>query len=407
MNRIGEILCAVLRESLWGEPFDEICPQAGKLDDQTLNMVCSELKLHGVLCFADKWLEKHPQRENEAFESWRKLIMSQQIRLLRAFSAQQKALEHFRESGVDAVVIKGAAAAVYYPDPFLRIMGDVDLLVKREDFARACEVLENNGFVHGDPSMDEEHHLCYVKYNVLFELHRRLPIIDEKNEELLNCFEKGIDECIKGNIECISFSMLPHKLNGIVLLFHINQHIRVGLGLRQILDWMMFVDRFVDNEAWENEYRALFEKLALDRFAKSVTEMCRRHLGLRKDITWCCDADAGVCDCFFEYILNKGEFGVKAGAEGRVASVFLRSTNPLKIIARLQKKGLIEWDAANKHKLLRPFAWIHQAKVERRRLKQSNMTLTKLKSLKNEGLRQRALIEAIGLDLDRTIYDKD
>lgn len=407
MDRISEIVCAVLRESLCGEAFDEICPQADKLDDQTKNSVCTELKMHGVLCLADKWLTKHPLQDLTMYESWRKQSRDQQIRLMYALSGQQNALKVLKENGVDAVVIKGAAAAIYYPDPFLRVMGDIDLLVKREDLARAAEALESNGFIREDASLDEEHHLCYRKFGLLFELHRRLPIVDENNEELLHFFEKGIDERITETIECISFPMLPHRLNGIVLLFHINQHLRVGLGLRQITDWMEFVDKHIDNEAWEKEYREVLEKLSLDKFAKTVTEMCKLYLGLRREITWCEGVDASVCDSFFEYIIKKGTFGIKAGEEGRVASAFLRSTNPFKIIARLQKKGLVGWEAANKHRILRPFAWIYQFKEERKRLKRSNMTLKKLKSLKDEGLRERALIEAIGLDADRTIYERD
>ena len=45
--------------------------------------------------------------------------------------------------------------------------------------------------------------------------------------------------------------MFPPLENGLVLLGHINQHLEEGLGLRQILDWALYVDKALDDDAWE------------------------------------------------------------------------------------------------------------------------------------------------------------
>lgn len=408
MDRIREIVCAIIRESLFGEDFDTHYKGADKLDDNTIAKVFSELSVQTVLCFADNWLIKHKPQDNKLFEEWRRMSMEYQIRVLYIMSAQQKLVELLEQNGIDFVIIKGAAAAVYYPDPLLRMMGDVDLLVKRNDFERTAKLLEQNGFEHdGDLGSNEQHHEGYVKYKVMFELHRRLPIVDESNDKLLSIFEKGIDERVNGSIEFMEFPMLPEKLNGVVLLFHINQHLRVGLGLRQILDWMMFVDKNIDDEAWQRDYMPLTQSVGLDKFAKIVTRMCQMHLGLNKQLTWCADADPEVCDSFLNYIFDKGNFGIKAGKEGYVASVFLRSTNPFKILARLQQKGMNGWDKAQKYAICRPFAWIHALRKELKQIRAKNISISKMNDLKKEGLRQRQFVESLGLDADRNIYDLD
>lgn len=407
MDRISEIVCAIIRESLFGESFDKHFKDAGKLDDDTLSKVYYELNTQTVLCFADKWLLAHKPQNGSLFERWSKSSKDNQLRILYILSAQYKLIELLEANGIEFVIIKGAAASVYYPDPFLRMMGDVDLLVKRKDFERTAKLLEENGFSGSDSAdANEDHHNGYVKYNVVFELHRRLPIVDEKNDKLISAFEEGISEREYGSIEGISFPMLPQKLNGMVLLFHINQHLRVGLGLRQILDWMMFVDKHLDDAAWEKEYRELTESLGMDKFAKIVTQMCKNHLGLGKNITWCSDADPETCDNLLKYIIDKGNFGVKAGEEGRVASVFLRTTNPFKMVARLQQKGR-NWDKAKKYSILRPFAWLHALNVELKRIGKKNISVAKMNGLKKEGLKQRQFIESLGLDADRNIYDMD
>ena len=62
--------------------------------------------------------------------------------------------------------------------------------------------------------------------------------------------------------------MLPEVENGLVLIAHIGQHLRSGLGLRQIIDWMMYAKANLTDEFWKNEFsepakKSGFETLAL------------------------------------------------------------------------------------------------------------------------------------------------
>jgi hypothetical protein len=55
-------------------------------------------------------------------------------------------------SGMEFVVLKGSALAhTVYPDPFWRFFGDLDLLVRTEDWRKACTILENLGYRRGLP----------------------------------------------------------------------------------------------------------------------------------------------------------------------------------------------------------------------------------------------------------------
>lgn len=52
-----------------------------------------------------------------------------------------------RSAGIEPVVLKGAALAhAFYPDPSWRSYGDVDLLVRAEDWTAACSVLSDLGY---------------------------------------------------------------------------------------------------------------------------------------------------------------------------------------------------------------------------------------------------------------------
>lgn len=52
----------------------------------------------------------------------------------------------FRGEGIEAVVLKGPTLAALYPDPSWRPFGDLDLMVRGEDWQRSCAVLAGMGF---------------------------------------------------------------------------------------------------------------------------------------------------------------------------------------------------------------------------------------------------------------------
>ncbi len=102
-------------------------------------------------------------------------------------------------------------------------------------------------------------------------------------------------------------------------------------------------------------------------------------------------------------IMEKGNFGRKAGVEGKAAAFALSSTDRGGFFRRLQAGGLSRWPAAKRHRILRPFAWLYQGfRVLFIWLKKGKGTRELLVQRK-KGKEQRRLLEDLGLELDRTI----
>jgi len=162
-------------------------------------------------------------------------------------------------------------------------------------------------------------------------------------------------------LEGYYFSALPKKENGLVLMEHINSHMESGLGFRQILDWMLYVDRNVDDAFWFRELEPVLREVRLDKLAVTVTRMCQLWLGLRTDITWCAGADEDLCRQLMEYILCQGNFGRKTEHGSNLAAgVVHASRNPFALLKILQRRGCINWKAAERYPFLKPFAWLYQ-----------------------------------------------
>ena len=357
----------------------------------------NEMKDQSIAAIPGEWIKTHP-----VDPEWRRFCLLQQSQWVRVMYAQEEIIRLLEENKIPSVIIKGTAAAIYYPYPILRTMGDVDLLVKRADMERAAELLEANGFTLIHEKRIDFHHYSYKKNDITIELHRRLGVVDNEDEELLKLFEDGIDHRIWQVIEeKYQFPMLVPLLNGLVLIFHINQHLRVGLGLRQIIDWMMYVNQ-LSTAQW-SELRVLLKRVGMEKLALTVTRMCREYLGLTPCFLGCETVDPRVCDELMAYILENGNFGRKVGADGKISLFSFFSTEHGSVFYRLQTGGLCQWDAAKKYPILRPFAWIYQAGRIMVFLIHNKIGLKKLREQKANGKKQRKLIEALGLHVDRTI----
>lgn len=364
------------------------------------NDIFKEMKIQAVAGLSAVWLKKHSEID---MHEWVTYYMMLQAQWLRVMHGQNMLLQLLEENGIPCIILKGAAAAMYYPHPRLRTMGDVDILVKRTDFYKAVELIENNGYKLAHEKQADAYHYNYEKQGISFELHRRLPILQESDEDLISLFENGIDNREWKESEGFTFPVLPVHLNGLVLLFHINQHLRTGLGLRQIIDWMMYMDKLPE-DIWASEVLPVLRKTGMEKLAYTVTAMCQKYLGLKQIVK---EEKTYPVDELMDYIMKNGNFGRKDTVRNRIASYSMSALNIKEAFKRLQSGGLYHWKAAKKYKVLRPFAWVYQVFriigiIIKNRIKPKEF-LTKTR----QGVDQRQLFEMLGLKIDSMINTQD
>ena len=250
---------------------------------------------------------------------------------------------------VPYVILKGTAAAKYYPHPEYRTMGDIDVMTSRENFDTAFNQLIQKGY---KPVNDLYREPGFMKDGIKVELHRSFALLNDVGQA------ESLDNLIMKNINSTHF--LPDNINGLVILEHISQHLEQGIGWRQIIDWMMFADHFLSDDHWP-DFEDMAKSIGLRELAVHVTRMCEIYLGLlsRK---WCSNADEGICHRLMVYVFQCGNFGTKRETnKGKTERVINYSRTPIAALKNLQKNGLVNWKMAQKYSILRPFAWIYQA----------------------------------------------
>ena len=315
---------------------------------------------------------------HELLHEWKKHILEQLV-LYDHYLHEQTNLP----ISVPYVVLKGTAAAQYYPHPEYRMMGDIDIMTRREDFNIAYQQLLDHGF-HAEKVLNREASL--VRGWVAVELHQRFASLNDPDQA------KYFDDLIIDNIT--PSHTLPDPINGLVILEHISKHMESGLGLRQIIDWMMFVDKCLPDEKWP-EFCQMAAKINIDKLAIVTTKMCEKYLGLPHR-EWCADADTDLCDQLMEYILSCGNFGNKMTSDAAISeNAFAFASTPKMAFKLLQMQGLTNWKAAKEHKILKPFAWIYQAfRYASRGLKRKG-AVSKIKAEYSAAMKRNAMLNSL------------
>lgn len=325
-------------------------------DDTDWDAVIREAKAQAVMGLISPVIPMHDESSDQGKANYMRLL-HEQDRLLKLLD----------EYNIPCVILKGCAAAIYYPKPYLRSMGDVDFLVPRNHFHDAMKLMESNGFVYSHGKSDDgelgfnSRHIGYYKNGIEFELHHHFSSEGFDMDDIL---EKAIAKREYRELNGYSFPILPEIENGLVLLGHIHQHLKEDeLGLRQIIDWEMYYNSVLYNERGRLEFAPIAKKAGLFELSVNVTKMCEKYLGLSTLIKQCDYGKEDVVDTLLESILNSGNFGRKQPPLSEHSGKRIRTvTQEIKnkgLFSYFQDNGLETWKLCKKYPVLKPLAFIY------------------------------------------------
>lgn len=330
---------------------------------------------------------------------WANLDLKRRVLFAHLLNVQDKTLRVLTDAGVKAVILKGAAAGMLYPDPALRSYGDIDCMVAPDDLGKARSALLAAGFTGEDDEGVSDHHVGLEKDGVHLELHWRpngIPAGAGK-VRLDALFLDALAHTQVATVQGHEFPVFSPMVNGVVLLLHARKHLaHGGLGFRQVIDWMMFARTCLASEGWD-EFRCLLDDAQLERTAKCLTRFCQVYLGMPEEgFAWCADIEPSVCAALLEHVMLLGNFGHKTKPKSG-ATALERVRGPISLFRYLQEGGMSNWKAARTHAVLRPFAWLYQAGRCARAMLTREDSLARIQLDIDEAARRRKLAEEMGL----------
>lgn len=340
IDKNQQALLELLKASLFGA--EPVFPE-----DVDWDAVLQEAKDQTVVALAA------PAVPKEEAAKWQIPVAQNKAFFVRILDEQTKLVKLFSDAGIPMVILKGCAAAMYYPVPMQRTMGDIDFIVPPDRLEEANQLMADNGytFVSAAPR-----HNKYTKNEIELELHNRYSDDKWDIEPLIMDGLVHADTC---EVYAKQFPALPTAANGLVLLDHIRMHLYNGLGLRQIVDWMMYVHSFLsDNEAWER-FAPIVREAGLETFALTVTKMSQLYFGLPDEVPWCDKADQDTAYQLLKTVFDFGNFGRKNRDDKPMEGLMMEATRS-GLFYFLQTTGENTWEAYHKHPSLKPFAWLYQ-----------------------------------------------
>ena len=234
-------------------------------------------------------------------------MLSQNIQVIEEHKNIHKLLS---ENNIPYVFLKGCASARYYPDPLLRTMGDVDLLILPQDTEKADKLLTSNGFKKFADSENEEIHIAYKSESgVICELHRKINGIP-KNEVGQKIY-RYLSDIIENSVLVDNEFICPNDFHhGLILLLHTASHLtKEGVGLRHLCDWAVFVEKFSEQE-FCGTFKNALKEIGLWKFACVLTACCVKYLGCEPK-EWTGAVSETLIDGIIEDIFAGGNFGKK------------------------------------------------------------------------------------------------
>ncbi len=290
-------------------------------------------------------------------KKWRQALFSTIATNEQVLYEQEQVIACFAEHSIPCVILKGKGSALNYPDPSLRVLGDIDLLVGLSDVDKASQLLKDMGYCE---EHDGQLHRSFHKDKVIVELHKKAISLgfneDDQIEKSVQAFFIDIIEK-RQIVEGAPIPSYAHQ--AVILLMHKLTHFLNGeLGLRQLCDWAVFVEKHVDVSLWER-LSPLLDDFGIKTFTLVITQVCIAYLGLPNTCAeWATDCDRDLAKDVMELIVESGNFGGKVdNSYGQRLFVDAHSKNRISSFFKLLWKTCrTHWKPCDKHPILLPIA---------------------------------------------------
>lgn len=426
MTREDQILIQILAAYINGRSI-------GSLRDVSLEALYQAAQKHNVGGIVSSMLQPvlKTRAEDPAARKFREICMATIFRSVRLEEEVKMFADRMEQAGIPYAFFKGYELRELYPDPELRTMGDVDVLVRDEDMEKTLRVLNGLGY-----TKEGEGSAVWTCTNgtLSYEIHRRLAFgkywnqVDQEGY-FAKAFDRLQDEpgprrgesgAVTGTVSGKSRRYFSLEDHFIFLCFHLAKHLNsTGAGIRMVMDIALFLKAYQEQMDWKYIWEEC-RKIRLDVFVKTLLQACREWFqvpsGAEAGKTEAAGSATGnapdkeVLGQLASYIMTGGVFGferddsirrLRKGIDARTdhASVLIRAKALWKIAFPQRKHMAYFMPAVERHPALLPLAWIRRwmrGLRERQRMEAAFRGLDKGKYV-DEAREQYRLLKKIGL----------
>lgn len=312
-------------------------------------------------------LEREYAHEQIDVSTNKKILMMNKLNYAKIISELCSIGKALEEKNIQYLVVKGIGISQTYPEPFTRMMGDHDILVKPKDFEKAKNILaqlkyfgEMNISTFKDVSL-------FKKGEKKIELHHALFDLD------IESFSVYFTEQLWENSMRLELSsgtiFVPNpEMHFRYIVLHMMRHLKVaGFGLKFLLDVKYFSMFYNIDLQKELEF---FEEIGYGEFYQAIVSLCHYETGMPvESVKWFFKRDAMVVQILAEYLAEGGAFG-KHSENHRINEHYNKyndkfvGKNKMEILFRIlfppKEFIAIHYNYIIERQWLLPVAWVHR-----------------------------------------------
>lgn len=154
------------------------------------------------------------------------------------------------KENITFVVVKGQPVSFCYPHPNFRFPGDIDFLVDEENYRKAKNVLRSFTKSSCIEDLNQKHYEISIE-GIPVELHA--DEFGATDLRLMRVYKRYKDQMLLDKeFDCymydgVKIPLPPITWHASYIFVHFYKHyISSGLGLRQIVDWCLFLQKYQD-----------------------------------------------------------------------------------------------------------------------------------------------------------------
>lgn len=270
----------------------------------------------------------------------------------------------FLKQGLKVLIVKGLVCRSLYPQPDNRQSNDEDLYVRKEESEAVKDILLKNNFTVISESGDVTTFIDPVS-GLSIELHTALFSSESKAYgNYQRYFDQAFDECIVHRIDGVEVYSLEYTQHLLFLILHFVKHFfHGGVGIRQVVDIVMYSEAYGDKVDWDRLYDILKD---LNIYVLIVNLFAMAHDKLEFDYTKIRvpeGIDKSDYQDLLKDIMDAGIFGQSSSERIHSATITLNTisdgkTSVLKSIFPSLKEMQGKYKYLNKYPVFLPFAYL-------------------------------------------------
>lgn len=192
-----------------------------------------------------------------------------------------KLSKELTEAGIEHCVLKGSSLAVLYPMPELRISGDVDILINPADEKRVMRFMEERNFVVAERDENAQNFTAKHPKAGLFEIHVKLFDSEFDKYVLKDKFKVKEPFARMVNPDGTELNILSKNDGLYFAASHMIKHfVKDGLGLRQISDWLLYVEKYGDAVDMAG-FNSVINELGFEKFMNAIYTIGNKYFGMK------------------------------------------------------------------------------------------------------------------------------